>query len=219
MRLSFVCGLTAAMVWPASALAWEPQPESETSLELALDIGMLDRGTTGVGDPLLDLGYDHGGGPQAGFGLRAYFEINEYFRHGPNLRISHQGAFGLTDTYGFAWTQLDLTYVFRTSLPCMSDDEMQWYLSGLIGLTGVHAEAGTGDAPRDDRWNERLAASESLDHLALGGVIGAGIDLHLDEWFIGLMLDVREPFALGETPVSRSFVTSATMRAGVELAL
>jgi len=230
MRAIFATAVCAVLFWPTAAFAYEPdviEPDVVDSdpvidsLELAVDLGLLDRGTTGVGEPLLGLGYDHGGGLQAGVGIRTYFEINRYFRHGVNLRFSHQAGstLGLFGGYGFAWSQLDLTYVFRTSLPCMSDDDTQWYLSGLVGLTGVHADAGTGTAPRDDRWNERLAASDALDHLALGGLIGAGIDLHFDEVFLGLLLDVREPFALGSGPVSRSFVTSATLRAGVELEL
>ena len=228
MRKLCLVGLLAPFVFSQSALAQDVgtteliEPESsETSLELAIDLGVLDRGTTGVGEPLLGLGYDHGGGLAAGVGARLYFELNEYFRHGVSLRGSHQAGdfLGLAGEHGFAWSQLDLSYVFRTSLPCMSDDDTQWYLSGLIGLTGVYADAGTGDGPRDERWNERLAASESLDHLALGGMLGVGLDLHFDDLFLGALIDVREPFALGSGAVSRSFVTSAALRAGIELEL
>ncbi len=225
MRTLSFAGLVASLAFSQTALAQETldllEPDSTGSLELAVDLGVLDRGTTGVGDPLLGLGYDHGGGLQAGIGARAYLEINEYFRHGLSLRVSHQAgsALGLVGEHGFAWSQLDVAYVFRTSLPCMSDGDTQWYLSGLVGVTGVHADAGTGDAPRDERWNERVAAADDLDHLALGGMLGAGLDLHFDEWFVGALLDVREPFALGSGPVSRSFVTSGTLRAGVELEL
>ena len=214
MRKLCLAGLVASFVFSHPALA-------DDSLEVTVDMGVLDRGTTGIGEPLLGLGYDHGGGLQAGAGARLYFELNEYFRHGPSLRLSHQAGsvLGLAGEHGFAWSQLDLAYVFRTSLPCMSGDEVQWYLSGLVGLTGVYADAGTGDGPSDDRWNERLAASEELDHLALGGMLGVGLDMHFDEVFLGALIDVREPFALGSGVVSRSFVTSATLRAGVELGL
>lgn len=191
------------------------------ALELSLDLGVMDRGTTGVGEPLLGLGYDHGGGALAGVGARAYLEIDRYFAHGLSLRLSHQAGslLGLDDGVGFAWSQLDVTYVFRTLLPCMSDDEVRFYLSGLVGVTGVRADAGTGTAPRDDRWNERQVASRRLDHDALGPMLGASLDVHFGAFFVGALIDVREPFALGAGPVSRSFVTTGSLRTGVQLAL
>jgi len=181
-------------------------------VDVTLEGGLLDRGTTGVGAPLLGYGYDHGGGLLLGAGLRAYFDIDgRYFHHGVALRFGHQ------PNDGIAWSQLDLAYVFRTELPCMSDDERTFRLSGLVGVTGAYAEAGTGRGGMDEQWNLRLAAAEELDHHSLGGLLGVGLDLHGGPFVVGVLVDIRETFALGDGPASRSFVATGALRAGVEI--
>lgn len=215
--------LAATLLCPALASANQPdviptyhgEDESVVSaVELTLEGGLLDRGTTGVGEPLLGYGYDHGGGVLIGAGLRLYFDIDgRYFHHGVAVRVGHQPG------GGFAWSQLDLTYVFRTELPCLSSDDRRLRLSGIIGVTGARADAGMGNGAADDRWNLREVASEQLDHQALGAVLGVALDVHSGPFLLGLMLDVRELFALGDTPVARSFVATGSLRAGVELDL
>lgn len=201
----------------------EPAPEGPgpVDVELTVEVGALDRGTTGVGAPLLGYGWDHGGGLLVGVGTRAYVALNEYFSHGPALRLTHQagGLLGLVGGVGFAWTQIDTTYAFRTLLPCMSEADRQWHLTGLVGLTTVRADAGSGTGPRDERWNERQAASSALDHWAVGPLLGVGLDATFGRVLVGATVDVREPFALGDVPISRSFVTTAALRTGVALDL
>lgn len=199
---------------------WE-RDEGGAVLELAIDLGLLDRGTTGIGDPLLDQGYDHGGGPVAGIGARLLFPFadGDYFHHGATLRLSHHGggSFGLSERVGFVWTSLDATYAFRTNFPCMSDDDRKVYLTGLVGVTGTRADAGTGEGPRDEHWNQRVAASTELDHLALGPMLGLDLSVHFGALLAGVMLDLRQIFALGEGPISRSTVATGTLRFGVAI--
>lgn len=222
---SFQMALALAATLLCPALASADQPEVllrdegggdplVSAVELTLETGLLDRGTTGVGEPLLGYGYDHGGGMLVGAGLRLYFDIDgRYFHHGVAVRVGHQ------PNDGFAWSHVDLTYVFRTELPCMSSDEHRLRLSGVIGVTGARADAGMGNGAPDDRWNLREVASEQLDHHALGAVLGVALDVHSGPFLLGLMLDVRELFALGDTPVARSFAATGALRAGFELDL
>lgn len=195
--------------------------DADRVLEVSVDLGVQDRGTTGIGEPLLDEGYDTAGGLLAGAGARMLFGIGggEYFHHGVATRVSHDAGWGLglSDRYGFAWSAADLAYAFRTNLPCMSTPERKLFLTGVLGVSGVVANAGTGleKNPQTDR--ERRVASERLDHLALGPVLGVALDMHMGPVFLGLELYLRQAYALDDGPVSRSYVSSASMRVGFQL--
>ena len=220
LRRLTVAAVVLFALSPASAQAEDGAPLGE--LELAVDLGFLDRGTTGVGAPLLDLGYDSGGGPVAGLGARFYFHArNRYFRHGINLRLSHTAgmSFGALSGVGFAWTAVDATYAFRTLLPCMSEEDSQWMLTAMIGLTGARADAGTGTHDDPQTRNNRARASHDLDHLALGGMLAVDLSWHGSTFLAGVTLDVREYFGLGDTDQARSFVTTAAVRGGVHFGL
>jgi len=190
-------------------------------LEVSVDLGVQDRGTTGIGEPLLDEGYDTAGGLVAGAGARMLFGISggEYFHHGVATRVSHNAGWGLglSDRYGYAWSAADLAYAFRTNLPCMSTPERQLFLTGVLGVSGVVANAGTGLEKDPQTSRERRVASERLDHVALGPVLGVALDMHMGSSFLGLELYLRQAYALDDGPVSRSYVSSASIRVGVQL--
>lgn len=229
-----LCALGLLLIGPEGAradydhydLAVEPEPEpgSNIALELALEVGLFDRGTTGVGDPLLDYGYDHGGGPAVGARLRFLSPLDDrYFHHGIDVRLLHQagGTLGLSEEVGFYWTEVATGYGFRTMFPCMSNesDGRIVRFTGTIGLTVANANAGTGRAARDDRWNERVAASEQLDHMAVGPHVSLGLDYHIDDFLIGIAIDARQLFSVSGGVEARTFGTSATLRTGVDLDL
>jgi len=203
------------------ALACADSGSHERVLEVAVDVGLLDRATTGIGPPLLGAGYEQSAGPVAGVGSRLLFPIgdSEFFHHGAALRLSHNAgaAFGLNDRYGFAWTSVDVGYAFRTALPCLSTPERAWTLTGIVGLTGVDADAGTGTGDDAQTAAERRAASRELDHVGLGPMVAVGLDLHAGPILVGLSFDLREVFALGDGPVSRSYVETAALRVGALL--
>jgi len=214
---------TALPARPAAALEphLEPSP-TFSDVELDLELGWMDRGTTGVGEPLLGYGYDHAVAPLVGASARLFFHDSiRYFRHGIALRGAYAagGHLGLGDGVEFHLGQVDLGYVFRTQLPCMSTDERVFHLSGSLGLTGVRADAGTGRGSRDDRWNQRLAAAEDLDHVGLGGFLAVDLALHVGPLITGIRIDVREHFAVTDGPVSRDFAVATGLRMGVDLEL
>ncbi|MEM9191489.1 MAG: hypothetical protein AAGF12_20115, partial [Myxococcota bacterium] len=170
MTRGMLVGVGALLAVGFSAEA-QAQPDS---VQLGVGLGIVDRASTGVGEPLLDYGYDHEGGLLAEGSLRLYFdESNGYFSHALQLRFAHTGgaALGFTD-HGIGYSMAEVAYVFRTRLPCMSSSARTFYLSGYLGLSGAYGNASTGSGERDDRWNERVAAEGELDHYALGGVLG-----------------------------------------------
>ena len=190
-------------------------------VEVAVDLGVQDRGTTGIGEPLLGEGYDRGGGLVAGAGARMLLPVGDggYFHHGVAARISHNAGWGLglSERYGFAWSALDLAYAFRTNLPCMSTPERKLFLTGLLGVSGVVANAGMGLEADPQTERQRRVASEQLDHVALGPLLGVGLDVHMGAFFLGLSLDLRQAYALGGGPLSASYVSSASIRVGAQL--
>ena len=209
---------------PAGAqdyLTVEPreEPSAIRDVEISAELGVMDRGTTGIGAPLLGYGYDHGGGAFGALGTRVLFPFGygDYFAHGFDLRASYSaGEFFGVDGVDFHNGQLDLGYVFRTEFPCMRGETRIIYLSGALGVTGLYADAGTGRGEPDDTWNERVAASEALDHYGLGGYLTVDLAAHYGATFIGLRLDAREHFALGHSAIARDVTVAASLRFGVK---
>lgn len=220
-RMAVVC--VALSVFGAGMGVAQPcsAEDSPRVLEVVADLGVQDRGTTGIGEPLLDEGYATAGGLVAGAGARMLFPIGYggYFHHGVATRVSHNAGWGLglSDRYGFAWSAVDLAYAFRTNLPCMSTPDRQLFLTGVLGVSGVVANAGTGLEKDPQTERERRTASEKLDHFALGPVLGVSLDMHIGAAFLGIGFDLRQAYALGDGPVSRSYVSSAVMRFGFQL--
>jgi len=216
---SAVRTLFFAALWVIASLAAAPVRADDSapllsSVEIAPEIGIFDRGTTGVGAPVLGYGYDHGGGAMFGAGARLFFHSSDnYFRQGIELRAAHETGDGL------ALTVFDLAYALRVKFPCMSDGERNVFGTGLLGVTTALGEAGLGDGSRDARWNDRVVASETLDHVGLGWLLAVGVDVHLGALFAGPRLDVREHFAITDGPVSRDFEIAATVRIGGEIEL
>ena len=223
-----LCSLTAAL--PAAAqpttteLLYQPSsPGIFSDLEIVLGFGVIDRGVTGVGEPLLGYGYDHSGGPRADMALRLFFaESNQFVRHGIALRGGCDAGqtFGLAGGYGFATTTIDLAYVLRFHCPCISGDDTKWFLSAVVGVSMLHAEASTGAGARGGPdWNDREAAASKFDHDSLGAVLGVTMDLHLDVVIVGASIDLREHFSMTDGPIGRSFETGASVHAGFDLDL
>lgn len=204
-------------------LAVEPREEKTFSdLELALELGVMDRGTAGVGAPLLGYGYDHDGGLLGAASVRLYFHDDQFWlRHGVGVRFAHHAGddFGLGDT-GFFFEQIDVGYVVRTEFPCMASGDRHIYLSGILGVTTVIADASTGNRPSDANWNARTVAANELDHVGVGGVFGLALDVHFGAAFAGFYVDVREQFGVTpSSPISRDFSIAATLRGGVDIGL
>lgn len=217
-------GASRAFAQETTELLYRPaSPGVFSDLEIVLGFGVIDRGVTGVGEPLLGYGYDHSGGPRADMALRLFFaESNQYVRHGIAVRGGFDAGetFGLAGGYGFATTTIDLAYVLRFHCPCISGDQTKWFLSAVVGVSMLHAEASTGAGPRGGPdWNQRQAAAGKFDHDSVGGVLGVTMDLHLDVVMVGASIDLREHFSVTDGPVGRSFETGASVHAGFDLNL
>lgn len=200
----------------------QAQDQIIDSFQLGAGLGIVDRGSTGVGAPLLEYGYDHEGGLLAEAALRVYFYDSwDFLRHGFQIRYSYTAGQTLgLDSYGFGYSIVDATYLLRTNLPCMSSEDIKYYVSGYLGLSGGYANASTGRGERDDRWNERVAAEGELDHHALGAVFGLAMDVHFGPAYLGIQVDLRQHYGLtSSSPVTRTFMPSALLRTGVEVNL
>jgi hypothetical protein len=197
-----------------------PEPSALADVELSAELGVMDRGTTGVGAPLLGYGYDHGGGALGAIGTRFLFRFGygDYFRHGLDLRAAYSaGEFFGVDGAGMHVGQLDVGYVFRTEFPCMRGETRRIHLSGALGVTGLYADAGTGRGARDDMWNARVVAADALDHYGVGGYLTVDLTAHYDAAFVGLRLDAREHFAVGHSSIARDVTIGASLRFGVDI--
>lgn len=199
-----------------------PSPPFFSDVELSLGAGVMDRGTTGIGAPLLGHGYDHAGGAVLEGDVRL-FKRGWYrmVHHGLALRAFHQSGrtLGLTDAGTFQVSGLELAYVLRALLPCMSNDDVRFHLTPLAGLSALRARAGDLHVPGDQTGELAEAARAAFDHVALGAVLGVQFDVHRGPLLIALTADLREHFAIGDTPVKRDFMTSLTLRVGVDIDL
>lgn len=193
-----------------------------SDIEFSLGVGLMDRGTTGIGAPLLGHGYDHGAGMVLEADVRVLKRAwHHAIRHGLALRAFHQNgrALSLTDSGTFQLSGLDLAYVFRALLPCMSTEGTRFHLSPLAGLSVLRASAGNLRLRGDQTGELADAARAAFDHTALGFVIGVQFDVHKGPFLIALTADLREHFAIGKTPVSRDFMTSLALRVGFDINL
>lgn len=204
-------------------LVWGVQSRPYFSdVELSVGLGMMDRGTTGIGAPLLGAGYDHAGGAVLEFDVRLFKQAwHRIVHHGIALRAFHQNGrtLGVTQDGTFQISGLDLAYVLRALLPCMSDDQVRFHLTPLVGLSVLQARAGNLHVRGDQTGELDDAARAAFDHVALGGVLGVQFDVHYDALLLALTADIREHFAVGDTPVARDFMTSLTLRVGVDINL
>ncbi|MDH5491451.1 MAG: hypothetical protein OEY14_05810 [Myxococcales bacterium] len=196
------------------ALALEPEIGSRTTLEFSLGAGVLGQNTMGVGGALLGHGYDRQAGLAIDLGARWLIEQNRGFEHGLLLRGAVQSGPALAGEYGFRFGIVDMAYTARLHCSCMSRGNRRVYLSGRVGLSGSIADAGIGrGAFGGGDENARRYASRSLDHLSLGYVLGASLDVYLGSLFVGLGLDFRQHFGF-TTVADRHILPSAMLRFG-----
>jgi len=188
-------------------------------LELTIPVAIADRSATGTGEELAGFGYDAQTGLITGGELRLYTEgFNRYLRLGVVAGAQHHAgpALGLRgDDHAFRTTMVDAGVAVRTVFPCMSDRSTRWHLSGVLGMTGVYADAGegVGGDPNGDRVAERREASERLDHAGLGWRLALDLSVHLESFIVGLGLGVRQYFGI-DAPVARGLIMDVGLRIG-----
>jgi len=200
-------------------LAASPAAADELlDLELTVPVSLADRSITGTGADLEGFGYDDQSGLLTGVEARLYTRgFNRFLRVGVVAGAQHHAgpALGLVGGYALRTTVIDAGVAVRTVFPCMSDDETRWHLSAVLGLSGVHADAGegVGGEPNGPRIAERLAASRRLDHAGLGWRLGVDLSIHLSSFIVGIGLGVRQYFGI-DAPVSRGWLMDLGLRLG-----
>ena len=187
-------------------------------LELTVPVSLGDRSATGTGDGLSGYGYDDQTGLMVGAEMRLFTEgFNRFLRIGLVAGAQqHAGPLlGLDRGYAFRTTVIDAGLAVRTVFPCMSDEATRWHLSAVLGMSGVHADAGEGvdGEVNGDRHTERVAAADRLDHAGLGWRLAVDLSVHLSNFIVGLGLGVRQYFGI-DTPVSRGWLMDVGLRLG-----
>ncbi|MCB9591277.1 MAG: hypothetical protein H6719_00985 [Sandaracinaceae bacterium] len=210
----------ALAVWGTLTLASPAMADDDglVDLELTIPVGIADRSATGTGDDLAGFGYDDQTGLMTGAELRLYSTgFNRYARVGVVAGAQHHAGplLGAVDGYAFRTTVVDAGIGVRTLFPCMSDASTRWHLSGVLGLSGIYADAGegVGGTPNGPRYAERVAASRRLDHGGLGWRLAVDLSVHLESFIIGLGVGVRQYFGI-DAAVSRGWLMDVGLRIG-----
>lgn len=196
-------------------LAVEPTPEPRdglTAAELTLGLGVVGRTTSAT--PIDGHGYASSPGPAFDVASRFLFGKNRYLRFGFSARGLHQRGRGFgREGFGFASTVVDLALTARTMFPCMSNEHRKVWFSLSLGPSGGWHDAGTGRGTMGDDQGPRREATRTLDHAAIGWVVGVDLGLQFGAFLVDLAVDVRQHFAI-DSPVGAHFLPSAILRAG-----
>lgn len=208
--------LLAALTFPAASAAAD---DDLVDLEISVPVAVAERSTTGTGEALAGYGYDAQSGLLTGLELRLYTGgMNRYLRIGVVAGAQqHAGPMLGVDGNDFAFrsTLVDAGITARTVFPCMSSSDVRWHLSGLLAVTGMMADAGTGvgGEPNGPEEEDRTRAAAELDHAALGWRLGVDLAIHFGNFLVGVGLGVRQLFGI-ETPLARTWVTDLGLRLG-----
>lgn len=227
-RTTLLLALTLATLAPALAptnaeaqdydLAVEPRRD-HALLELTVGAGIADRSSTGIGDPLLGMGYDQSFGPRGSATMRLFVEDSDhaYVRHGMLARVAYTAGPNLgIEGAGFRNTAIDLGYSGRVRFPCMSRGDFSVHLGGYLAITGLVADADRGDWDRPDMANETIEAARRYDHAGLGGALGLNLDAHYGAFIVGIGVDLHQYFGI-DTMVARDLMIGAELRLGGEI--
>ena len=212
MRWTMI-GLALALLAPATASA------DVHDVELVTDLSLADRATTGTDDELAGNGYDQHGGLRVGAEARLMLDADRYFQHGPSLGVAHQAGvlLGLVDGHAFRRTAVTAGWAARAWLRCMSDDDVRYFLTATLAVVGAWADAGRGNGDRpNDRWDERVLASETHDHFGLGWRLAFGLDAHVGHFIVGPTLALEQTFGV-DTGLARTFVIGVGVRVGARI--
>jgi hypothetical protein len=213
------------LVWslPATALAQgyeDRAPEERAVLEATIGLGVADRSSTGVGAPLLGMGYDQSFGPLGTLDLRLFVANggSSYIRHGPVVRAGyHAGpSMGTFTGSAFRFGAVDVGYAGRAEFPCMRRGDTSVHLGGYVGITGAWSDADRGDAYRPNTETQTLDAARTLDHAGLGGTLGLSLDVHFGAFVLGAGFDIHQWFGI-DTPVARDLMLAGQLRLGADL--
>ncbi len=210
---------------PELTLAVEPlvlrRPQDQPHLTVALTYGALEHGTTGTP---AGYGYDRGTSMSLGVNARLVFPLQgcHCMTHGVDANVLWSDGTTLGVGGESAWVRgvVDLGYAFRVELPCLRRGTRRWWVTGTVGVSGQLADAGLGDVATGETAgvNERTAASQRYDHVALGWHAGASMEVVFDKALVGFGVDLRDLRGI-DTDQARTFLLGVNLRAGFDLGL
>ncbi len=111
----------------------------------------------------------------------------------------------------FALSMLAL-WTLAASPVAAEDDLVDLELTVPISIVDRSA-TGTGEDLFGYGYDERVDASEDLDHAGLGWRLGLDLSVHLDNFVVGVGLGVRQYFGI-DAPVSRGWLMDVGLRVG-----
>jgi hypothetical protein len=190
-------------------------------LEATIGAGIGDRSSTGVGEPLLGLGYDQSTGPLASLDVRLLIERpTHWLAYGVLARAAHHAGptMELASGAAFRTTVIDLGITGRVEFPCMRSGDLSVHLGGFLAISGLVSDAGRGDVARPSTDNETREAASRLDHGGLGGAFGLSLDLHYGAFVAGLGFDLHQSFGI-DSIVARDLLLAGQLRLGAEISL
>jgi hypothetical protein len=196
-------------------------PQEQPHLTVAGTFGVLDQATTGT---VPGYGYDHGAAMSLGLDARLVFPLQgcRCMTHGVDASVLWTRGAALGASGESAWERgiVDLGYAFRVELPCLRRGTRRWWVTGTVGVSGQLADAGLGDVPATETagLNERTAASQRYDHVALGWHFGASMEVVFDKTLVGFGVDLRDLRGI-DTEQARTFLLGANLRVGFDLGL
>ena len=213
-----VLGLSASTTRAeAPHLADVIRPDSSSkvaSFQLSVGAGIVERSTVIQAEVPPDQGYEFSGGLQIESEARLFLRTNMHFlNYGFGIRVSHLGSQFLGASGAMAVTTIDALFMVRSLLPCMSSDKLQFYATVFGGVTGAIGRGAVNIGP-DENAPERREASRLLRHYGVGGVFGAGAELHAGKFLFGISLNIVRRYS-GSGAVKRGIMPSASLRFGV----
>lgn len=197
------------------------RPEEQPHFTLALTYGALEHGTTGTP---AGYGYDGGTAMSLGVNSRLVFPLRgcRCMTHGVDANLLWSDGTTLGVGGESAWTRavVDFGYAFRVELPCLRSGTRRWWVTGTVGMSGQWADAGLGDVATSETAgaNERMAAAQRYDHVALGWHAGASMEVVFDKALVGFGVDLRDLRGI-DTDQARTFLLGVNLRAGFDLGL
>lgn len=201
---------------PYERRAWR-DPNRISHLVVSAQLGVLNQATTGT---VADYGYDTGTAPSVGLRGRYWWPITGCscgMGHGLDASVSYANGPTLGALHSGAWERVvaDLGYSYRVEFPCMRRADRRVYLSGVLGLSFQHANAGLGDVSRDNAagLNVRESAARAYDHASLGWRLGGDLEMYRGRTVYGFGVDLRSLHALSGDQ-ARTFMLGAHLSLG-----
>jgi hypothetical protein len=197
------------------------RPVDQPHFTLALTYGALEHATTGTP---AGYGYDRGTAMSLGLNARLLFPLQgcHCMTHGVDASVLWSNGTMLGAGGESAWQRgvVDLGYAFRVELPCLRSGTRRWWVTGTVGVSGQLGDAGLGDVATGETAgvNERTAASQRYDHVALGWHAGASMEVVFDKALVGFGVDLRDLRGI-DTDQARTFLLGVNLRAGFDLGL